>query len=79
MVNFGYPYNDIVICKDSTDYLTVMTVSFDDIIYSQFIMAVIIALMTMGITLEAVMQCEYVIHIWIVVISADLLSTCVAR
>ena len=22
MVNFGYPYNDIVICKDSTDYLT---------------------------------------------------------
>ena len=21
MVNFGYPYNDIVICKDSTDYL----------------------------------------------------------
>ena len=20
MVNFGYPYNDIVICKDSTDY-----------------------------------------------------------
>ena len=23
MVNFGYPYNDIVICKDSTDYLDV--------------------------------------------------------
>ena len=23
MVNFGCPYNDIVICKDSTDYLTV--------------------------------------------------------
>ena len=23
MVNFGYPYNDIVICKDSTDYLEV--------------------------------------------------------
>ena len=23
MVNFGYPYNDIVICKDSTDYLLV--------------------------------------------------------
>ena len=23
MVNFGYPYNDIVICKDSTDYLGV--------------------------------------------------------
>ena len=23
MVNFGYPYNDIVICKDSTDYLSV--------------------------------------------------------
>ena len=22
MVNFGYPYNDLVICKDSTDYLT---------------------------------------------------------
>ena len=21
MVNYGYPYNDIVICKDSTDYL----------------------------------------------------------
>ena len=21
MGNFGYPYNDIVICKDSTDYL----------------------------------------------------------
>ena len=21
MVNFGYPYNDIVTCKDSTDYL----------------------------------------------------------
>ena len=21
MVNFGYPYNDIVICRDSTDYL----------------------------------------------------------
>ena len=21
MVNLGYPYNDIVICKDSTDYL----------------------------------------------------------
>ena len=21
MVNFGYPYNDIGICKDSTDYL----------------------------------------------------------
>ena len=21
MFNFGYPYNDIVICKDSTDYL----------------------------------------------------------
>ena len=21
MVNFGYPYNDLVICKDSTDYL----------------------------------------------------------
>ena len=21
MVNFGYPYNDMVICKDSTDYL----------------------------------------------------------
>ena len=21
MVNFGYPYNDKVICKDSTDYL----------------------------------------------------------
>ena len=20
MVNFGYPYNDIVVCKDSTDY-----------------------------------------------------------
>ena len=20
MVNFGYPYNDIIICKDSTDY-----------------------------------------------------------
>ena len=25
MVNFGYPYNDIVICKDSTDYLLVAT------------------------------------------------------
>ena len=24
MVNFGYPYNDIVICKDSTDYLAVV-------------------------------------------------------
>ena len=24
MVNFGYPYNDIVICKDSTDYLHVL-------------------------------------------------------
>ena len=23
MVNFGYPYNDIVICKDSTDYLAI--------------------------------------------------------
>ena len=23
MVNFGYPYNDIVICKDSTDYLEI--------------------------------------------------------
>ena len=23
MVNFGYPYNDIVICKDSTDYLLI--------------------------------------------------------
>ena len=23
MVNFGYPYNDIVICKDSTDYLRI--------------------------------------------------------
>ena len=23
MVNFGYPYNDKVICKDSTDYLHV--------------------------------------------------------
>ena len=23
MVNFGYPYNDIVICKDSTDYLDI--------------------------------------------------------
>ena len=22
MVNFGYPYNDLVICKDSTDYLS---------------------------------------------------------
>ena len=21
MVNFGYPYNDLVTCKDSTDYL----------------------------------------------------------
>ena len=21
MLNFGYPYNDIVICRDSTDYL----------------------------------------------------------
>ena len=21
MVNFGHPYNDLVICKDSTDYL----------------------------------------------------------
>ena len=21
MVFFGYPYNDLVICKDSTDYL----------------------------------------------------------
>ena len=25
MVNFGYPYNDIVICKDSTDYLLWIT------------------------------------------------------
>ena len=24
MVNFGYPYNDIVICKDSTDYLSLL-------------------------------------------------------
>ena len=24
MVNFGYPYNDIVICKDSTDYLDIL-------------------------------------------------------
>ena len=24
MVNFGYPYNDIVICNDSTDYLQVL-------------------------------------------------------
>ena len=23
MVNFGYPYNDLVICKDSTDYLQI--------------------------------------------------------
>ena len=23
MVNFGYPYNDLVICKDSTNYLSV--------------------------------------------------------
>ena len=26
MVNFGYPYNDIVICKDSTDYLNIYIV-----------------------------------------------------
>ena len=25
MINFGYPYNDIVICKDSTDYLWCVT------------------------------------------------------
>ena len=24
MANFGYPYNDLVICKDSTDYLAHM-------------------------------------------------------
>ena len=24
MANFGYPYNDLVICKDSTDYLAPM-------------------------------------------------------
>ena len=23
MANFGYPYNDLVICKDSTDYLNI--------------------------------------------------------
>ena len=23
MVNFGYPYNELVICKDSTDYLSI--------------------------------------------------------
>ena len=28
MVNFGYPYNDIVICKDSTDYLPTFMVNF---------------------------------------------------
>ena len=27
MVNFGYPYNDIVICKDSTDYLAILTIT----------------------------------------------------
>ena len=28
MVNFGYPYNDLVICKDSTDYLVPSEVLF---------------------------------------------------
>ena len=27
MVNFGYPYNDLVICKDSTDYLPIINVA----------------------------------------------------
>ena len=31
MVNFGYPYNDIVICKDSTDYLHHITCIGNDI------------------------------------------------
>ena len=30
MVNFGYPYNDLVICKDSTDYLTLWEIHGGD-------------------------------------------------
>ena len=33
LANFGYPYNDLVICKDSTDYLTNRQDSFTNIIY----------------------------------------------
>ena len=32
MVNFGYPYNDIVICKDSTDYLVHTTDNLHNLI-----------------------------------------------
>ena len=28
MANFGYPYNDLVICKDSTDYLIILLGNF---------------------------------------------------
>ena len=33
MVSFGYPYNDLVICKDSTDYLPYVVVNVIYIIF----------------------------------------------
>ena len=35
MVNFGYPYNDLVICKDSTDYLIYLLLLSDSFVNSQ--------------------------------------------
>ena len=36
MVHFGYPYNDLVICKDSTDYLEILVnkIQFSDVFFS---------------------------------------------
>ena len=31
MANFGYPYNDLVICKDSTDHLLLYKVEISSI------------------------------------------------
>ena len=42
MINFGYPYNDIVICKDSTDYLgSIWTLSFGFFMGSFFFIYII--------------------------------------
>ena len=39
MVNFGYHYNDLVICKDSTDYLYTCSIySYNDINFTYLYM-----------------------------------------
>ena len=58
MVNFGYPYNDIVICTDSTDYLTIRQSANNRLVFLRRSLVLVLVYTQEGSLWSIVLRCD---------------------